>query len=75
MMNDEGSADCNNLGFGIFVLLNPKNGVSGAVWHVVISANNNGAQTGFQIAYDLTDGSKTYTRTQASGTWSDWRVK
>lgn len=64
--------DCNNLGFGIFLLLNPKNGVTEINWHVVISANNNGAQTGFQIAYDLTDGSKAYTRTQASGIWSDW---
>ena len=64
--------DCNNLGFGIFLLLNPKNGVTEINWHVVISANNNGAQTGFQITYDLTDGSKAYTRTQASGTWSNW---
>lgn len=64
--------DCNNLGFGIFLLLNPKNGVTEINWHVVISANNNGAQTGFQITYDLTDGSKAYTRTQASGIWSDW---
>ena len=66
------SHDCNNLGFGIFLLLNPKNGVTEINWHVVISANNNGAQTGFQITYDLTDGSKTYTRTQASGIWSNW---
>lgn len=65
--------DCNNLGFGIFLLFNPKNGVTGINWHVVISANNNGAQTGFQIAYDLTDGSKTYIRKQASGIWSDWK--
>lgn len=64
--------DCNNLGFGIFLLLNPKNGVTEINWHVVISANNNRAQTGFQITYDLTDGSKAYTRTQASGTWSNW---
>lgn len=64
--------DCNNLGFGIFLLLNPKNGVTEINWHVVISANNNGAQTGFQITYDLTDASKAYTRTQASGIWSDW---
>lgn len=64
--------DCNNLGFGIFLLLNPKNGVTEINWHVVISANNNGARTGFQITYDLTDGSKAYTRTQASGIWSDW---
>lgn len=64
--------DCNNLGFGIFLLLNPKNGVTEINWHVVISANNNGAQTGFQITYDLTDGSKAYTRKQASGIWSDW---
>ena len=64
--------DCINLGFGIFLLLNPKNGVTEINWHVVISANNNGAQTGFQITYDLTDGSKAYTRTQASGIWSDW---
>ena len=64
--------DCNNLGFGIFVLLNPKNGVTEINWHVVISANNNRAQTGFQITYDLTDGSKAYTRTQAAGIWSDW---
>lgn len=64
--------DCNNLGFGIFLLLNPKNGVTEINWHVVISANNNGAQTGFQITYDLTDGSKAYTRTQASGIWSNW---
>lgn len=64
--------DCNNLSFGIFLLLNPKNGVTEINWHVVISANNNGAQTGFQITYDLTDGSKAYTRTQASGIWSNW---
>lgn len=64
--------DCNNLGFGIFLLLNPKNGVVEINWHVIISANNNGAQTGFQITYDLTDGSKAYTRTQAAGIWSDW---
>lgn len=64
--------DCNNLGFGIFLLLNPKNGVTEINWHVVISANNNGTQTGFQITYDLTDGSKAYTRTQTSGIWSDW---
>ena len=64
--------DCNNLGFGIFLLFNPKNGVAEINWHVIISANNNGAQTGFQITYDLTDGSKAYTRTQASGIWSDW---
>ena len=71
MITSEGH-DCNNLGFGIFLLLNPENGVTEINWHVVISANNNGAQTGFQITYDLTDGSKAYTRTQASGIWSDW---
>lgn len=65
--------DCNNLGFGIFLLLNPKNGVVEINWHVIISANNNGAQTGFQIAYDLTDGTKAYIRKQASGMWSEWR--
>lgn len=65
--------DCNNLGFGIFLLLNPKNGVVEINWHVIISANNNGAQTGFQIAYDLTDGTKAYIRRQASGMWSEWR--
>lgn len=65
--------DCNNLGFGIFLLLNPKNGVAEINWHVIISANSNGAQTGFQIAYDLTDGTKAYIRKQASGIWSEWR--
>lgn len=65
--------DCNNLGFGIFLLLNPKNGVVEINWHVIISANNNRAQTGFQIAYDLTDGTKAYIRKQASGMWSEWR--
>ena len=65
--------DCNNLGFGIFLLLNPKNGVAEINWHVIISANSNGAQTGFQIAYDLTDGTKAYIRRQASGMWSEWR--
>lgn len=65
--------DCNNLGFGIFLLLNPKNGVAEINWHVIISANSDGAQTGFQIAYDLTDGTKAYIRKQASGIWSEWR--
>ena len=36
-------------------------------------ANSDGAQTGFQIAYDLTDGTKAYIRKQASGIWSEWR--
>lgn len=65
--------DCNNLDFGFFLLLNPKNGVAEINWHVIISANGNGAQTGFQIAYDLTDGTKAYIRKQASGIWSEWR--
>lgn len=72
LINSEGH-DCNNLGFGIFLLLNPKNGVAEINWHVIISANSNGAQTGFQIAYDLTDGTKAYIRKQASGIWSEWR--